>query len=180
MSNGKTLRNAPLPSGAVKLAPADEALDAVACSPRPLHAAPQGDGVEEPALRSVPPGVTDATSAAAAHAADVAGRDIWLAHPWALGEPPQDLQPKVPALGLVAEGAWRHLAVERCALGSRGHAHGRTRTPVLAHRPARTGARTDTSADTSALGAHRGRPAYQRTAAAHCGSARSAAFVCRC
>ena len=64
-----------------------EALEAMARSARPLAAAPQGEGVEEPALGSVPQGV----AATAPQAAEVAGRDVWLVHPWALGEPPADL-----------------------------------------------------------------------------------------
>ena len=72
-----------------------ETLDAMARSPRPLRAAPQTEGVEEPALRSVPEGAAAAASQSADVggdvAADVAGRDVWLVHPWALGEPPGDL-----------------------------------------------------------------------------------------
>ena len=64
-----------------------EKLDALARSPRPIQAAPKGCGVEEPQLWSAPQGVT----AAAPQAPDVAGRDVWLVHPWALGEPPADL-----------------------------------------------------------------------------------------
>jgi deoxyribodipyrimidine photo-lyase len=63
------------------------ALDAIAHSPRPVPCTPQGEGVDEPALRAAPID-PDAT---APRAADVAGRDVWLVHPWALGEPPADL-----------------------------------------------------------------------------------------
>ncbi len=63
------------------------ALDALARSPRPLPAAPQGDGVEEPGSWSAPQGCASTTP----QAIDVAGRDVWLVHPWALGEPPADL-----------------------------------------------------------------------------------------
>jgi deoxyribodipyrimidine photo-lyase len=62
-------------------------LDAIARSAQPLPATPVGDGVDEPALGSKPPGL----AAVAARPADVAGRDVWLLHPWALGEPPADL-----------------------------------------------------------------------------------------
>lgn len=56
-----------------------EAWDAFARSPERLPAG-HGDGVDEPALRAAP----------AAGAAPVArtGAELWLAHPWALGEPP--------------------------------------------------------------------------------------------
>ena len=91
-----------------------EALDAIARSPRPVQTAPQGDGVEEPVLRSAPPGLpaarphaadradgAEAAEAAdAAEAAEVAGRDVWLVHPWALGEPPADLPPNCLRVGL--------------------------------------------------------------------------------
>ena len=68
----------------------------MARSSRPVHAARHGDGVEEPALRSVPPGA----ATAAPQAVDVAGRDVWLIHPWALGEPPRDLPQNCLRLGL--------------------------------------------------------------------------------
>jgi deoxyribodipyrimidine photo-lyase len=62
-----------------------EALETIARSPRPVPARPLEQGVEEPALCSRPP------QGAAPEAAEVAGRDVWLIHPWALGEPPADL-----------------------------------------------------------------------------------------
>jgi deoxyribodipyrimidine photo-lyase len=62
-----------------------EALDAMARSPRPVPARPVGEGVDEPLTSSHPPDL------AAPRAGDVAGRDVWLIHPWALGEPPADL-----------------------------------------------------------------------------------------
>jgi deoxyribodipyrimidine photo-lyase len=73
-----------------------EALDAIARSPRPVRAAAQGDGVEEPALRSALQGA----ATAGPEAATVAGRDVWLVHPWALGEPPGDLPVGCVRLGL--------------------------------------------------------------------------------
>ncbi len=63
------------------------ALDALARRAWALPPESNGDGVEEPALASAPPGPV----AAVAKAADLAGRDVWLVHPWALGEPPTDL-----------------------------------------------------------------------------------------
>jgi deoxyribodipyrimidine photo-lyase len=67
-----------------------EALDAVARSPRPVPVRPLGEGMDEPALSPRPP-EAPARPAGTAQAADVAGRDVWLIHPWALGEPPADL-----------------------------------------------------------------------------------------
>lgn len=67
-----------------------EALEAIARSPRPVPVRPSGDGVDEPPLSSQPP------RAAPPRGGEVAGRDVWLVHPWALGEPPEDL----PAGGL--------------------------------------------------------------------------------
>lgn len=62
-----------------------EALEAIARSPQPVSAQPAGGGVEEPPLSPQPAeGIEPA-------AAEVAGRDVWLIHPWSLGEPPADL-----------------------------------------------------------------------------------------
>ncbi len=60
-----------------------EALDAMARSGRPVKTTPHGDGVEEPAVWSVPQGV----ASAAPLAADVAGRDVWLVQPWVNRQP---------------------------------------------------------------------------------------------
>ena len=73
-----------------------ETLDAMAHSSRPVKTTPQGDGIEEPLLTSVPQNLT----LAAPQAADVEGRDVWLVHPWALGEPPSDLPNDCIRLGL--------------------------------------------------------------------------------
>jgi len=62
-----------------------EALDAMARSPRPVPVRPLDEGVDEPPLSSQP------SRGTAPHGADVAGRDVWLIHPWALGQPPTDL-----------------------------------------------------------------------------------------
>ena len=73
-----------------------EALDAIARSRRPVRGTPRGDGIEEPArhrwLASAP--------VEAGAPEDVAGRDVWLIHPWALGEPPADLPPQTLRIGL--------------------------------------------------------------------------------
>lgn len=70
-----------------------EALDALARSPRPVAAAPHDEGVDEPACRREPPAGT------APQAAAVDGRDVWLVHPWALGDPPPDLPAGALPLG---------------------------------------------------------------------------------
>ena len=70
-----------------------EALDALARSARAVaaesqaQAARQDGGVQEPALSSAPPGI----GVGLPPLPDMAGRDIWLVHPWTLGEPPADL-----------------------------------------------------------------------------------------
>jgi deoxyribodipyrimidine photo-lyase len=74
-----------------------ETLDAMARSGRPVRAAPLGEGVEEPEVLRAPRGV----ATVAPQAAEVAGRDVWLVHPWALGEPHAD-QPE----GCVRVGLW--------------------------------------------------------------------------
>ena len=71
-----------------------EQLDAMARSTRTVKNSPQGEGVEEPAVWSAPPGTSSP------QAADVAGRDVWLVHPWALGEPPADLPRDYLCVGL--------------------------------------------------------------------------------
>jgi len=67
-----------------------DTLDALARQPQdcgPERAAPEG--VPEPVLTALPPdGVFSAPDARA-----VAGRDVWLVHPWALGDVPPGLLP---------------------------------------------------------------------------------------
>ena len=67
-----------------------EALDAIARSPRAIAPARGGDGVGtvEPARESTPPAQLGCT---APDAEAVRGRDVWLVHPWSLGELPPDL-----------------------------------------------------------------------------------------
>jgi deoxyribodipyrimidine photo-lyase len=91
-------------------------LDAIARSPRSL---PHGHGVEgldEPPMSTRPPDVAQPESTA------VAGRDVWLVHPWALGLPPADL----PAEGLCVgwwptdfHAAWPWSAARRAFVGAR-------------------------------------------------------------
>ena len=71
-----------------------EQLDAMARSSRSVKTTPQGAGVEEPTVSPTPPASTTP------QAADVAGRDVWLVHPWALGEPPANLPPDCIRVGL--------------------------------------------------------------------------------
>lgn len=62
-----------------------EALEAIACGDTPLPAGPaQTTGEPEPAVHVAPP----AAGFTPARAADVAGRDVWLVHPWSLADPP--------------------------------------------------------------------------------------------
>ena len=57
-----------------------------------------GTGVDEPERLRRPPATAAVT---APRAVDVAGRDVWLVHPWALGEPPRDLPAGCLRLGLL-------------------------------------------------------------------------------
>ncbi|WCM18288.1 deoxyribodipyrimidine photolyase [Paraburkholderia bryophila] len=52
---------------------------------------------EEPRLLSVPP---DELGASAPESTTVAGRDVWLVHPWSLGELPVDLPAETVVIGL--------------------------------------------------------------------------------
>lgn len=54
--------------------------------------------VEEPVLLSEPP---DELGATAPESMDVAGRDVWLVHPWSLGELPPDLPADTVVIGLL-------------------------------------------------------------------------------
>jgi deoxyribodipyrimidine photo-lyase len=75
-----------------------DALEALARDPAPVDP-PEAErsGVIEPALSALP--TADALCKAPA-AADVRGREVWLVHPWSLGELPDDLPPQTVALGL--------------------------------------------------------------------------------
>ncbi len=79
-----------------------EQLDAMARSSRSVKTTPQGAGVEEPTVSSNPPTslLTPTTTSTTPQAAAVAGRDVWLVHPWALGEPPANLPPDCIRVGL--------------------------------------------------------------------------------
>ncbi len=98
-----------------------EALDALARGPRALPAQPSGEGVEEPALHALPPAGA-LPGAAAPHPAALAGRDIWLVHPWALGEPPRDLPEGSLCLGwwpAELHAAWPWSAARWAFVGAR-------------------------------------------------------------
>lgn len=75
-----------------------ETLDAVARSAKAVKTVPQkaSEGVDEPLLYKMPHGV----EVADIRREDVAGRDLWLVHPWALGEPPADLPDNTLRVGL--------------------------------------------------------------------------------
>lgn len=88
-----------------------EALDRIARTPpdaRPAPrrgTAPDRAGIE-PALTAGPP---PADGLGAPDASTVAGRDVWLVHPWSLGNPPTDLPADALVLGVfVADGHRRH------------------------------------------------------------------------
>ncbi len=78
-----------------------EALDQLARDPsaRPPQAAAGAstEAAEEPALLAAPPGQP---AWASPDAAAVAGRDVWLVHPWALGALPTDLSPETVVVGI--------------------------------------------------------------------------------
>jgi deoxyribodipyrimidine photo-lyase len=65
-----------------------EALDIIARQPRPVTSHPLANGIREPALLTEPP---ETLGFSAPDAAAIAGRDVWLVHPWSLDEPPPDL-----------------------------------------------------------------------------------------
>ena len=81
-------------------------LDAIARSTQTVAwaANDNASGVDEPERLAVPPagwGPASIQAASMANAATVADRDIWLVHPWALGEPPRDLPDGCLRLGLL-------------------------------------------------------------------------------
>ena len=116
-----------------------EQLDAMARSSRPVKTTPLAEGVEEPKLWSAPRGET-LTVPMASH---VAGRDVWLVHPWALGEPPADLPADCVFIGLwpaAHHKAWPWSDARRAFVGERmasltlmqWHADSETLTRALA------------------------------------------------
>ena len=72
------------------------ALDAIAHSPQALAGRPETEGMMEPAASHTPPNAT------APDAVLVAGRDVWLVHPWAL-RLPLDLPAHTLCIGIYLE-----------------------------------------------------------------------------
>ena len=75
-----------------------DALDAIARSRWAVPVAANSDGVEEPELRHRFRKIVDTRMPLAV---DLAGRDVWLVHPWALDEPPRDLPAGCSRVGLL-------------------------------------------------------------------------------
>ena len=75
-----------------------DALDAIARSEWAVPAAADGDGVDEPEPLHRP---LERGNATALRSVDLAGRDVWLVHPWALDEPPHDLPAGCSRVGLL-------------------------------------------------------------------------------
>ncbi|MDE2081248.1 MAG: deoxyribodipyrimidine photolyase [Burkholderiales bacterium] len=75
-----------------------EALDRLARQPAPGGLPPRpASTLVEPGLRSEPP---EALGAEAPNAAAVAGREVWLVHPWSLGDLPATLPAGTVVIGL--------------------------------------------------------------------------------
>jgi len=75
-----------------------EALDRIARQPLPGHVVPDLTAdATEPALSDVPPAELGAV---APDSTSVAGRDVWLVHPWCLGELPAPLPAGTVVIGL--------------------------------------------------------------------------------
>lgn len=80
-----------------------EALERIAHQAAPGHlpaVRPVADPVEEPPLATQPPATVGLGEASAA---SVAGRDVWLVHPWGLGELPADLPSGTVVIGLLVK-----------------------------------------------------------------------------
>ncbi len=68
-----------------------EALDELARQPHAVKTATGGLVTPEPPLHAEPPAALGAKRLRAPDASDVAGRDVWLLHPWQLGALPAEL-----------------------------------------------------------------------------------------
>ncbi len=78
-----------------------EVMDAMALSPKRLPNRPTADGVTPPTVHGKPSEVPGAQAPGnAPDATAVAGRDVWLVHPWALGERPTDLPTSTLCVGV--------------------------------------------------------------------------------
>jgi deoxyribodipyrimidine photo-lyase len=100
-----------------------EALDRIARQADAVVTQPLAHGVEQPSLLRQPPIALDF---AAPESDAVAGRDVWLVHPWSLDEPPHDLPSGCLMLAVViadwherwpwSERRWRFVAERQRAL----------------------------------------------------------------
>jgi deoxyribodipyrimidine photo-lyase len=74
------------------------ALDAIARQPVAVPSSAHGDGIAETQPTARPPA---GPTTSPPRPADAAGRDVWLLHPWALGDPPADLPAGCLVVGLL-------------------------------------------------------------------------------
>ncbi len=94
-------------SGASVLDTSYDTLEQWAYGARPIEATLQEQGEEEPALMRQPPNGLSCevvepgrpSDAVSALVLKLAGKTVWLVHPWALGEPPSDLPVDTVRLG---------------------------------------------------------------------------------
>ena len=121
-----------------------EALDRIArgldgCLESPREAHLPREGLTEPALLTAPPEWIGATSP---EAAAVEGREVWLVHPWSLGELPADLPPDTQVIALFlsdfhsawpwAEARWRFVGTRMAEMTSlRWHTDAATLSQAL-------------------------------------------------
>ena len=80
-----------------------EALDQIARSASSVSsssAAPDRDAIDRPSLFAQPP---ETFSLSAPSLTSVSGRDVWLVHPWSLGELPNQLSPDTIFVGVCIE-----------------------------------------------------------------------------
>jgi deoxyribodipyrimidine photo-lyase len=75
-----------------------EQLDRIARQPHPVPTQPLPTGTEEPPQLAAPP---ERLAFTAPDATLVRDRDVWLVHPWALGDVPADLPAHTLVLGMV-------------------------------------------------------------------------------
>ena len=99
-------------------------LEQLARSPRPVDPPGRAAGVAEPRpWHEPPPGLA---LCSAPSGSTIAGRDVWLVHPWALRPPPPDLPPGAVRIGVFeigfhrrwpwSEARWRFVATRMAAV----------------------------------------------------------------